>query len=242
MIFEVVAILSEMENFYQQPISGERFMTYLSKLQGGSKGELKLPISGFNPMAKSHILDKIKELTALDAEKIMTRVLEPLNDQNDLEVVKVVLNLADDQKGGWTNHYTTDFDSKFKFNALVSRNFCTPHFWTNEQYTEQLIGERAMAYAYRTIYWLKNPKPKNMADYLDQEIFVCQQLGMKADSFEKNELTFIQEFFQIHQESDDYNILFNFFYGDKASSSLNYPSYGIDRLNGFEYAKIIADS
>jgi len=75
MRFQLRPILSEMKEFYLKPLSTERFEEYLAKFQGGTKGDLKLPISGFNPMAKEHIIGKIEELENLEAESIMEREL-----------------------------------------------------------------------------------------------------------------------------------------------------------------------
>lgn len=52
MKFQLRPILSEMKDFYSQPISEARFKAYLAKLQGDTKGDMTLPISGFNPMQK----------------------------------------------------------------------------------------------------------------------------------------------------------------------------------------------
>lgn len=141
MTFEVAPVLSFFEALYQKPPSKKRFEEYIHKLQGPTKGNLNFPIGGFNPMAKEHALQKIKELKSLQAENIIAETLNELNKKiksDHSRTIKVILNLADDLKGGWTNRYTTDFDSKFKINALVTRNFCTPFFWTSEDYNPNL--------------------------------------------------------------------------------------------------------
>ena len=127
MKFHLKPILSEIKHLYSQPVSIDRFKQYISKLQGGTKGDLALPIGGFNPMAKEHILQKISELVDLEAERIIEEIIKEFNanlDSSHPEEITVVLNIADDLKGGWTNFFSTDFDSKFKINALVNRNFC----------------------------------------------------------------------------------------------------------------------
>ena len=195
-------------------------------------------------MAKEHISQKIKELKDVDAEKLINQVLEALNvefESQDSKIIKVVLNLADDMKGGWTNHYTADFDSKFKLNALVTRNFCTPHIWSSENYNETLVKQRAQEYVYRTIYWLTNSKLNTLEDYLKQEIYVCQRTGKNPKPKVMEKCDFIEQFYRENREQDDYSMLFNFFYGDIASKSLNYPAYGIRDINGYEYAALLAN-
>lgn len=243
MKFFLRPILSEIKELYQQPISGERFNEYLSMLQGDTKVDLVLPISGFNPMAKEHIMLKIEELQSLDAEGIMDQSIalfnSELEEKSDLEIM-VVLNLADDLKGGWTNFYSTDFDSKFKLNALVIRQFCVPYFWTSETYNEALIQTKTKEYLYRTLYLLKNRRPSSLKEYFEQEVFVA--LNCTEDNHPVDSLSFdpIGTHYWNFKESEEYDLIFNFFYGDKGSESLGYKKYGVDDITGFEYAKYIA--
>jgi hypothetical protein len=68
-----------MEELYRQPISPARFQAYLKLLQGEKKGDMRLPIVGYNPMAKGHVLEKIKQLQELEAEKQMVEALREVN-------------------------------------------------------------------------------------------------------------------------------------------------------------------
>ena len=242
MKFEITAVLSEMEELYSQPISPQRFQEYIAKLQGTKKGDMDLPIGGFNPMAKEHVLQKVQELKALEAEGIMQEAVNSINHQTETknsQTIKVVLNLADDLKGGWTNHYTTDFDSKFKLNAFVSRLFCTPYFWTSESYSPEIIRQRTLEYVHRTIFWLENSKPMTLEDFLEQEVYVAQ--NVPSETLDKeDDLDSIRQLYEEFKNEDDYSLLFNFFYGDEASQSLNYPTFGVKDITGFDYAKILA--
>ncbi|MES1224247.1 MAG: hypothetical protein ABUT20_52620, partial [Bacteroidota bacterium] len=145
MIFKVLPVIDIMLSLYEKPRTAERFQEYLKTLQGDTKGDLIVPIGGFNPMAKEHAVSKLQELKSLNAEEIMSETLAQVNQKTSLHKAvdfKVALNLADDLKGGWTNHFTTDFDSKFKTDALVRRNFCVPVFWTSEDFDQQKIIQR----------------------------------------------------------------------------------------------------
>lgn len=243
MKFELIPVLSIMEEMYKQPLSADRFQAYLSRLQGETKGELALPIGGFNPMAKDHVIAKLYELKALQAEELIQEVAEELNAKLDIDeepIIKIALNLADDLQGGWTNRHATDFDSKFKINALVERNFCTPFFWSSETYTEDLIRSRTFEYAYRTLYWKYHSRLASLEDHVNQEVYVCRHVGATSDLQEDANLETLQAFYADNKEEEEYSVLFNFFYGDAASVSLNYPAYGITEINGFEYAELLA--
>jgi hypothetical protein len=65
MTFTVFPILDWMAELYAEPISQDRFKTYLVKLQGNSRGDLELPIMAYNPMAKGHGLRAVNALREL---------------------------------------------------------------------------------------------------------------------------------------------------------------------------------
>ena len=246
MLFTVLPVVDTMIDLYEKPRTVERFQEYIKMLQGETKGDLAFPISGFNPMAKEHILDHLKELKKVGAEQIMEDALvdinKKFNGQFSNRVFKVALNVTDDLKGGWTNRFTSDYDSKFKINGLISRDFCTPVFWTSEKNIPQEISRRTQEYVFRTIYWLTYPKPVKLKEHVLQEIFVSKQMAFdyKEDS---KDFSTIHNFYLQHENSADYSVIFNFFYGDKGSQSLGFPTFKIkSEMTGFEYAGRIAGS
>ena len=243
MPFRLHPVLDKMEKIYLMPRNRERFAQYLFLLQGNNKDEMILPIAGYNPMGKEHVLEKLRSLKSLGAEEILENVITKVNSKYAIKITptfEVVINLADDLGGAWTNKFTTDFASKFELNALVQRGFCTPYFWTSETYTEDQIAERISAYIYRTIFWIKHGKPKTLHDHLQQEIFVFSHLGNVEISLDEEDLKYLERFYTEHTLKDKYDLIFNFFYGDKASESLAFKAYGMPTNGGFELAKYLA--
>ena len=241
--FRLRPILSEMKDLYLMPRSDERFNAYLSKLQGQTQSDLALPLSGFNPMAKDHIIDKISELQDLGAERVMQSTIEEYNSTLDSTAeseIKVVLNLADDSLGGWTNHYSTDYESKFKLNGFVKRNFCVPYFWTSERYTEEIIRNRTLEYLCRTTYRISHPQPKTLKEHLDQEVFVASSVSNQNKTLNFDHYKHTEKFYLEFKDSDQYDIVFNFFYGDQGSATLGYKQYGNSLPLGFEYAAFLS--
>jgi hypothetical protein len=235
MTFLPLKTIQLMLNLYEKPRIDERFQAYLKLLQGDTKGDLVLPIGGYNPMAKEGFILKLKELQTLKAEQIMAEVLTEINFQysthKNTNTFKVALNLSDDLQGGWTNRFTSDYDSKFKINALINRQFCTPIFWSSEEFSDERIRQRVAEYVFRTIYWLENLKPKTLKEHIEQEQFVAQKVGFEAKNIPN-------AFYQKHQNSEDYHLIFNFFYGNQASESLGFPNFGIEEnMNGFNFVK-----
>ena len=240
MIFELLPTIDIMLALYKQPRNMERFREYLKTLQGETKGDLAMPISGFNPMAKEHVIVKLAELKELQAEKIIAETLAGLNKkltrQVNKNIFKVALNLSDDLAGGWTNRFTSDYDSKFKINALVNRQFCTPFFWTSETFTTAIIKERTLEYAFRTIYRATNPTPETLGEHIEQEKFVAK--NNNKEPVRKIDIVALDLFFKQYRHSESYHIIFNFFYGDNASTFMQFPTFGVkEDMAGFEYAK-----
>jgi hypothetical protein len=226
MKFELLPIIENMLELYQIPRTPDRFQKYLKILRGDTKDDLVMPIGGFNPMAKEHIVDKLNKLKTLQAEHLIAETLIDINKQgyydNNKATFKVCLNICDDLMGGWTNHFTTDFESKFSINALVNRHFCTPIFWSSEPYNTALIKQRTWAYALRTIYWQEHSKPNTLHEHCLQELFVNENSPYK-DVFLKEKMS--SDFYIRHSLSSNYHLIFNFFYGDEASNQLGFPTF-----------------
>lgn len=230
MTFELLPTLSAMYALYQKPRSVRRFQhDYLQLLQGNTKGDLVMPIGNWNPMAKEHLLEKISAMQALDAEGYLAHILQGLNSTLAREyghrVIRVSICIADDLLGGWTNRYTTDYDNRFKINALLQRNFCTPIFWSSEDYDLEKIRLRTLAACYRSVYWLNKPKPQTLHEHLQQEMFVAQKTGLLLN---KNQSPELQKLYTSFRDSDNYTLIFNYLYGDKASNSLSMPIWGVE--------------
>ena len=242
MTFLLLPTLDIMIDFYKKPRNGARFQEYLKMLKGETKEDLSFPIGGFNPMAKEHVLDKLEDFKRIQAEQIIKETLNHLNvakfAKSASRDFKVAINVSDDLKGGWTNRFTSDYDSKFRFSGLFNRNFCVPVFWSSESATPEVIKDRTLDYVFRTIYWIEHPKPNNLKEHVHQEIFAANHASNLKKVNEKDYKK-MHEFYQENANSDDYHIIFNFFYGDHASSSLEFPTYGVSaNFTGFDYCRV----
>jgi hypothetical protein len=238
MKFELLPVLDIMLDLYEKPRTVERFREYLQTLQGDTKGDLVVPIGGFNPMAKDHAIAKLQELKKLNAERIIEETLFIINKETPKEnpsTIKVAFNLADDLKGGWTNRYTTDYDSKFKLNALIKRNFCIPIFWTSEEFDQEIIIQRTKEYCYRILFWLSHDKPKTLENHIEQEIMVAKKTGNKIA--ESLDMKLLNDFYEKHKSNSEWLTIFNFLYGDNAVASLGNMPLGIaEDYGGYKFA------
>jgi hypothetical protein len=243
MKFELLPAIAQMSELYSKPLSIERFREYLKILQGDTKDDLVMPVGGFNPMAKEHALAKLEELKKCGAEEIVSDVLNALNKKMPAGITndtfKVAINLSDDLKGGWTNRFTSDYDGKFRIGALVKRKFCVPVFWTSERYSEELIRTRTLYYCYRTAYWLQHSKPETLQEHVEMEKFVVSESGA-TEIKQPIDFDAMNAFYDQHKESRQYDVIFNFFYGDEACKSLEFPAHGIkEPMAGFSFAAML---
>lgn len=237
MPFSVLPVIDVMLDLYSKPRGYERFREYLQLLQGDTRGDMVLPIGSYNPMAKEHVAERLQELKQLDAEAIMADVVSSFSLAGETkEDFKLVLNLADDLKGGWTNRFSTDYQTKFQAQALAKRGFCVPVFWTSEEYTAELVAQRTKEYVARTIWLQQNGKPLTLAEHIAQERFVAKHVP-PTDSIPDPMLV---SFYEQHKLSSEYSLIFNFMYGDDASLQLGYPVYGIAQpYAGFAFAAAV---
>lgn len=232
-----------MRNLYDSPKDMKRFQNYLQLLQGDTNGDIELPIGGFNPMAGEHLVSKLDELTSINAEAIAEEVLQDINQilPQSREVFKVVLNVADDLKGAWTHRYSTEYDSKFKLYALMNRNFCTPYLWSSETYSKDKIVSIVSESVYRCVYCRGQHNLKTLEDFVSQEAFVYKNthdLSVEAECVVN--IDRIYNFYKENLSTENYSVIFNFFFGDEASKALEYPLFGNDKLpEGFNFTMLL---
>jgi hypothetical protein len=234
MKFQLVPVIDRMLELYSIPIGMERFNAYIRLLEGDKKGDLSLPIVNYNPMAKPHVSEKLKELRELNAEEIISKTLEKINTEfKDDFPISVVLNLADDLMGGWTNRYTTDYDSRFRIQAYVKRNFCAPLFWSSENYSAKLVEERTTEACRRMIYRMQHEQPVTLKEHVLQENF-----ALANSSHEKiSDPGVLKKWYEENKTSENFIAIFNFLYGDEAAEKMGYSPVGIkESFAGFHFA------
>ncbi len=246
MKFKLLPVTDAMLTLYRSPANADRFTEYMNILQGNSPGDITMPVTFFNPMGKEHVLKKLLELKELDAEGLIEETILSINkDVSSLAgstEVNVSLALADDMGGGWTNRYTTDYDSKFNINDLAKRNFCNPVFWVSEDYSPAKIKERTADYCYRILYQLTSPQPVTLEDHIQQEIFVAQQNKFSSLETPLCDFNSMDNYYNQYKGMSQPPTIFNFLYGDEACKELGHASYGIKhQFAGYNYAKLLAN-
>jgi hypothetical protein len=204
---------------------------------------VELPITGFNPMAKPHVTQRLLELKNMDAEGLMQQTLQKTNaeirnqESQNKDIFKVCLSLADDHMGGWTNSYTTDYQSKFAFQAFAKRKFCIPYLFTKETFSAQKIINRTTEYCYRTLYWLDHPqKPLSLEDHIRQEAAVLSRT-VAEDLTDEESFRQCLSLYETQRTTESYPFIFAFLYGDQAAEELGHTPLGLKgEAPGFKFA------
>jgi hypothetical protein len=245
MKFKLLPVTDVMLRLYRSPANADRFTEYMNILQGNSPGDITMPVTFFNPMGKEHVLKKLMELNDLNAEGLIQETLTAINKSAAAFAVSAEINvslaLADDMGGGWTNRFTTDYDSKFNINDLLKRNFCNPVFWVSEQYSSAVIKERTADYCYRILYRLTAPQPFTLEDHIQQEIFVAQHNQFSSQDKPICDFHSMDIYYNKYKEMSQPPTIFNFLYGDEACKELGHASYGIKYpFAGYSYARLLA--
>jgi len=225
MVFELVPILNKMRELYRLPRDLNRFEEFLNTLIDSSDSDIQIPIIGYNPMAKEHILDRLEELIRLNAERTAGETLEILNEKYssvhpDLRF-QVFIILSDDMSGHWPDRDSADYDSRFRVRPLIKRHFCTPVFWCSEKFSTDMIGRRVSEYAERTVYFLNHSDPETLEEHIQMEDFISSGRNARITELLKGQSEF-QKIYEISSKSTEKSVIFNFLYGDSAASKLGY--------------------
>lgn len=240
MTFHLLPVADIMITHYQTPVNADRFTNYMKILQGNSPGDITVPVTFYNPMGKEHVLKKLLELKKLKVEELMKETLIHINKSItsfSSKEIHVSVALADDLGGGWTNRYTTDYDSKFNVTDLIKRNFCNPLFWVSEDFSADKIKERTADYCFRFLYREKATQPLTLEEHIQQEVFVTEHNPFRSAQPEIGQLDKVSAFYNYYKDSTSYPLIFNFLYGDAASRELGYAAEGISMAwAGYAYA------
>lgn len=231
MVFELVPILNKMRELYRLPRDLNRFEEFLNTLVESSDSDIQIPIIGYNPMAKEHILDRLQELISMNAEKTASEALVKLNKKyisvHSDQKFQVFIILSDDMSGHWPDRNSSDYDSKFRVRPLIKRHFCTPFFWCSEKFDSDMIQTRITEYAERTYYLLDHPDPETLEEHIQMEESISAGRNSRLNEILQG-TSRIQGIYEAHRKSTEKSVIFNFLYGDEAASRMGYEMMNLN--------------
>lgn len=238
MKFEFVPLLKIQRDLYDLPRGMERFNAYISAMVDDETNDIKLPLSGMNPMGKEHIKKLLDELIALDADDVAAQTLievEPKLSHIKADF-KVALVLADDLMGGWTNRYTTEFSRRFQNNAYYKRGWLEVGLWTSETPSIETVRESVLTAIYRAVYIQEHGFAHTLREMLNQEGFATAMTECKEPSLDDEDLDYTREVIASCLDTNNQATIIACLFGDEAAHSLGYPPIGLSKRAGFALA------
>jgi len=234
--------LETIRTLYQQPRGFERFKEYLDIVRTRS-GEMALPLSMVNPMAKPHALERVEQLIAIDAEGVALDAardaLTRLECAGDDEL-RLIVVLVDDAMGGWTNRAFTEFAHRYERRHEVQHGWATVVVWTSEEPSIELIRTRTFETVYRTLDERAHGVVRTLRQILEREGRTMRFAGV-SHRYDDAILDAIRAKVEPHLDSTAAPTLFALLYGDAMAESLGYPALGIPDRGGYDLAPALAD-
>ncbi|MGD0969062.1 MAG: hypothetical protein ABR949_12350 [Candidatus Aquilonibacter sp.] len=233
---ELVPFLAQLRDLYTQPRGFARFQEYLNILRTET-GEMELPISNVNPMAKPHVLARVEELLALGAETVaLEAAREGSRRLGDLdEALRLILIVADDAAGGWTNRAFAEFAHRYESKHQVQRGWVVVMLWSSEKPSAGLVRRETLTTLYRTIDERKHGPVRKLREVMERE-GRAMRFAAHERRYDDVILRAIREKIEPHLDSHAAPIVFAALYGDATAESLGYPPLGIPDRGGYELA------
>jgi hypothetical protein len=227
--------LEPVRALYKMPRTFERFAAYLNLVRVDT-GTEALPLSKLNPMAKEHALAYVEQLLALGAEdQVFAAANDAASRLDGDDVLKVLLVLMDDAKGGWTNRAFSEFAHQYENKYEVAHDWATVVIWTAEEPAPALLRLRAFESVYRTIDERRHGPVRTIREILDREGRTMRFAG-HARRYDDATVQSIRTTIEPHLDSHLAPVVFAALYGDEVAESLGYPPLGIPDRGGYELA------
>jgi PAS domain-containing protein len=233
---ELVPFLPQLRDLYLQPRGPERFEQYLDLLRSQS-GEMALPISSVNPMAKPHVLARVEQLLDLEAEHIAIQAArEGAQRLRNLDArLGLIAIVCDDARGGWTNRAFAEFSHRYEREHEVRRGWATVILWSSEEPSPDLVHMRTLETLYRTVDELEQGAVRTLRAILKREGRTMHFAG-HARRYDDATVQSIRTRVEPHLESHAAPVVLAALYGDAIAQSLGYPPLGIPDRGGYELA------
>ncbi len=238
MKLEFVPLLKVQRELYGMPRGMERFRAYLATIIDPETRDLKLPLSGMNPMGKDHIPLLLDQYLAMDAERIASRAVADAKSRltGVQGEFKVALVLSDDAMGGWTNRYTSEFGRRFGTKAYHKRGWLEVGLWTSEEPAAETVREQVLTTIYRAAHIEQHGFAHTLREMLAQEGFAMAQACCTEPALDGDDLVYTREVIRPYLDTKDYPAIIACLFGDEAARSLGYAPVGLSARAGFALA------
>lgn len=238
MKLEFVPLLKVQRELYGLPRGMERFRAYLATMIDPETRDIKLPLSGMNPMGKDHIPLLLDRYLAMDADRIAEgAVADARSCLTDVQgEFKVALVLSDDAIGGWTNRYTSEFGRRFGTKAYHRRGWLEVGLWTSETPEAETVREQVLTTIYRAAHIERHGFARTLGEMLAQEGFATAMAGCDRPGIDAEDLAYTREVIAPYLDAKDYPTIIGCLFGDEAARALGYAPVGLSERAGLALA------
>jgi hypothetical protein len=176
-------------------------------------------------MAKPHVLARVERLIALDAERIALQAARRgaarLGGDDELRLVVII---ADDAGGGWTNRAFAEFAHRYERKHEVQRGWVTAMLWSSEEPSAELVCRRTLESLYRTVDERRSGAVRTLREILDREGRTLAFAGVGSPYDDAAYRARVEPYLESHGAP----ALMACLYGDQVASSLGYPPLGVE--------------
>ncbi|MEM1308265.1 MAG: hypothetical protein AAGF98_01975 [Cyanobacteria bacterium P01_H01_bin.153] len=239
MKIKFVPLLQLQHNLYSISNVQERFQTYLETMLNTDASDVEfLPMMLMNPMGKAHGPEVLDTLLAMDADAIASLAIsDVLNQFNDVnKTLNLGLVVADDQRGGWTNRYTTEFSIRFELQNHLKRGWLAVILWTSEVSSAEKVREETLITMHRVAYIQRYGFALTLEEMLNQEGYAMAMSGCRQPALDEDEIAYTSKVISPYLAAQDYPTIMTCLFGDQAAHSLGYKPYGLSERAGLALA------
>ncbi len=238
MKLDYVRMLAVQRDLYRIPRGPDRFREYLKTMLDPDTGDLRLPLTAMNPMAKDHVPRYLDLLEAMGAEEAGAQAVRDAEGRLEDEpgAYRVGLLVADDMGGGWTQRAAAELSHVRGELALEKRGWITGILWASDTYGPAEIREEILVSIYRTAYVARRGAPRTLRDILLQEGTAMRQAGARNPALEPDALVRTREVVSRYLDRDDPAILIAALFGDRAARELGHDPLGLPLRAGLALA------
>ncbi|HLJ73727.1 MAG TPA: hypothetical protein VKU62_04035 [Thermoanaerobaculia bacterium] len=225
-----VPLLSVQRELYRLPRSRERFEAYLATMIDAETGDVRLPLTSMNPMAKDHVPALLDQLLALGADDIGKDATDEIAGIGDFRVTTV---LADDLLGGWTNRYAAGFSSRFEMKAMMKRGWIVATLWSSEPADPTRVRQTVAAAIRRAEFVVRHGIPQTLAARMEQEGYALSRAGITLAQIDFED---VRRKIEPLLQTTDMRTSIECLFGDVAARSLGFTERGLPDNAGLALA------
>lgn len=225
MLISVAPALQVQRDLLDLPRGMERFDAYTSAMVDGD--DILLPLSVFNPMAREHVADLLDRLIAVDAEGIAGQACADAASKLELDgALKVCLVIADDEQGGWTNRYITDFEYRYTRKGSIA-GWVQVLLWTSEAMSAEEVKSGVLRAVSRDVEFKRTGLPTTLRQILAAEGRAADLAGSSEAILDPEEADYTVEILGGLLDSSDRGVQMAALYGDEAAKEVGYEPLGL---------------